>query len=73
MEKYEYKLLKYVCSSLDYEIFILTFNTIVYSFFLCIFFLFFFSVHKYFELLNYSIFYRVILETFEDKRLKFMD
>lgn len=42
MEKYEYKLLKYVCSSLDYEIFILTFNAIIYSFFYVYFFYFFF-------------------------------
>lgn len=38
-----------------------------------IYFIFFFSVHRYFELFNYSIFYRVTLETFEDKKLKFMD
>ena len=41
---------------------------------ICIFILlFFFSVHRYFELFNYSIFYRITLETFEDKKLKFMD
>lgn len=57
------------------EIFMFTFNfNFYFLFLLCIFILlFFFSVHRYFELFNYSIFYRITLETFEDKKLKFMD
>lgn len=72
MEKYEYKLLKYVCSKFLCLRLILIF--IFYFFYVYLFyFFFFFSVHRYFKLFNYSIFYRITLETFEDKKLKFMD